>query len=104
MDRNRKSHHAFTLAIDMVAARTAISCRQFQHPFDAARLGRGDFNRETPFNRFMKGLHELLHAVAWSSAAWNSRDFGPEAALFSLMHNDFDLHYRSPQRIVARAP
>jgi hypothetical protein len=24
--------------------------------------------------------------------AWNSRDFGPEATLLRIMHNDFDLH------------
>src|SRR6266581_147109 len=70
-----------------------ISCRQFQHPFGAARFGRGDFNRKTSFNRFAKILHELIHAVALRSIARNGGDFGPEAALLSLMHDDSYLHY-----------
>src|ERR1700716_4103805 len=52
--------------------------------------------RKTPFNSFLKILHELVHAVALSSAAWNGGDFGPEDPLLSLMHHNFDLHYRSP--------
>ncbi len=50
----------------------------------------------------MKILHELIHAIALSGAAWNSGDFGPEAPLLSLMHSNLDLHRQSPNGIVAR--
>src|SRR4030095_10034963 len=76
-----------------VAAGLTISCRQFQHPFGAARFGRGDFNRKTSFNRLAKILHELIHAVAVGSAARNGGDFGPKAPLLSLMHDNLYLHY-----------
>src|SRR5258708_1813929 len=60
--------------------------------------------REAPFDRFMKILHEFVHAVALGGAARNGGDFGPEASLLRLMHYNLDLHYLSPHRIVARTP
>src|SRR3984893_848037 len=42
----------------------------------------------------MNVLHEFFHAVALCSAAGNGGDFGPKPALFSLMHDNLDLHRR----------
>jgi hypothetical protein len=52
----------------------------------------------------MKILREFIHAIALCGAAWNGGDFGPEAPLLCFMHDDLDLRFRSPQRIVARTP
>jgi hypothetical protein len=40
----------------------------------------------------MKILHEFIHAVALGSAAGNGGDFGPKAALLSLVHDNLDFH------------
>src|SRR5882724_2337322 len=73
--------------------RIAISCRQFQHPFDAARLRRSNFYGEAPLDRLSKILHEFVHAVALCGAAGYGWDFRPEATLFRFMYDNLDLHF-----------
>jgi hypothetical protein len=58
----------------------------------------GDIDRQTAFDRFMKIAEKLFHGFALGRAARNRRDLGPEAALFRIMHNDFDLHVGFPRR------
>ena len=53
-------------------------------------------DRKTPFDSLTKVLYQFIDAVALRRATWDRRDFGPKAALFGFMHNDLDLHYRSP--------
>jgi len=60
---------------------------QFQYPFNSAVLA-----RKTSLDCVMEILLEFFHAVALRSTAWNRGDFGPKAAFFRFMHDDFDLH------------
>jgi len=75
-----------------VAAGYRFHAGSSQHPFNAARFGWSDLDGKTSLDCLMKILHEFFHAVALRSATWNRGDFGPKAALFRFMHDDFDLH------------
>src|ERR1041385_5436419 len=123
MDGNREPNGAACLAIDMMTAfdaeqcpsrdprpcersrgRIPVSCRQFQHPFCAARLGRSDLNRQTTLDRLVEVLHQFVHAVALAGATRNGGDFGPKAAFLRLMHDDLDFHISISSGRVSREP
>jgi hypothetical protein len=57
-----------------------------------------NINQLAAFDRLMQIAQEFVHHFPLGCTAWNGRDFGPEAALLSIMRNDFDLHVGFPKK------
>ena len=64
-----------------------VSRTSSRAPWRAARFISFATDRQTAYNRFAQISHDMIDAVALSSAACNSGDFGPIASLLGLMHH-----------------
>jgi hypothetical protein len=58
----------------------------------ATALGRFDIYGKTTLDGFVQILEEFLEVLALGSASRDGRNFSPEAALFSFVHDDFEPH------------
>lgn len=66
----------------------------------------GNVDGQATFDRFIEVLKQIFEGFSLRCATWDGRNFRPESAFLSLMHNDLDSHdsdYTAKNLRVARA-
>lgn len=69
-----------------------ISYADLNDPISIARLGFLYFNGKASGDRFSHICHKLFHRFTLRRTAGNCRYFGPKAALFRVVDDNFEFH------------